>query len=72
MNYLIVIEKTDTGYSAYSPDLPGCVSTGTTREEVQRSMQEAIEFHLDGLRAEGYPIPAPASESAYIRVAHAA
>ena len=69
MNYLIVIEKTNTGYSAYSPDLPGCVSTGITREDVERNMQEAIEFHLDGLRGEGYPIPEPASASAYVRVA---
>ncbi len=54
MSYLIVIEKTETGYSAYSPDIPGCVSTGKSREEVEKSMQEAIEFHLDGLREEGY------------------
>ena len=69
MNYLIVIEKTNTGYSAYSPDLPGCVSTGVTREDVERNMQEAVEFHLDGLREEGYPIPEPASASAYVSVA---
>ncbi len=72
MNYLIIIEKTNTGYSAYSPDLPGCVSTGVTREDVERNMQEAIEFHLDGLREEGYPIPEPVSASAYVTVAHAA
>ena len=47
--YLIVIEETSTGYSAYSPDLDGCVSTGRTREEVEKNMQEAIAFHLDGL-----------------------
>ena len=47
--YLIVIEKTETGYSAYSPDLPGCVSTGGTRDEVESNMREAIEFHLDGM-----------------------
>lgn len=70
-NYLIIIEKTSTGYSAYSPDLPGCVSTGATREEVERNMQEAIEFHLAGLREEGYPIPEPVSASAYVRVAMA-
>ena len=69
MNYLIVIETINTGYSAYSPDLPGCVSTGATREDVERNMQEAIEFHLDGLREEGYPIPKPASVSAYVTVA---
>jgi predicted RNase H-like HicB family nuclease len=48
--YLIVIEETSTGYSAYSPDLEGCVSTGHTRQEVEKNMQEAIAFHLDGLR----------------------
>ena len=69
MKYLIVIEKTSTGYSSYSPDLPGCVSTGATREDVERNMQEAIEFHLDGLREEGFPIPEPASASAYVSVA---
>jgi predicted RNase H-like HicB family nuclease len=72
LNYLIIIEKTGTGYSSYSPDLPGCVSTGVTREDVERNMQEAIEFHLDGLREEGYPIPVPASSSAYVNVQRAA
>jgi predicted RNA binding protein YcfA (HicA-like mRNA interferase family)/predicted RNase H-like HicB family nuclease len=69
MKYLIVIEKTDAGYSAYSPDLPGCVSTGTTQEETERNMKDAIEFHIDGLRAEGYPVSAPATCSAYVEVA---
>ena len=72
MKYLIIIEKTDTGYSAYSPDLPGCVSTGVTREDIERNMQEAIEFHLDGLREEGYLVPEPTSASAYVSVAQAA
>jgi predicted RNase H-like HicB family nuclease len=67
--FLIVIEETATGYSAYSPDVPGCVSTGRTREEVERSMREAIEFHLDGLREEGLPIPQPSSSAAYVEVA---
>jgi predicted RNase H-like HicB family nuclease len=53
MKYLMVIEPTETGFSAYSPDLPGCVSTGATREEVEQNMQEAIELHLEGLREEG-------------------
>ena len=66
--YLIVIEKTETGYSAYSPDLPGCVSTGDTRDEVESNMQEAIEFHLDGMKQEGYAIPEPSTESAYLEV----
>lgn len=59
MQYLIVIEQTETGYSAYSPDLPGCVSTGATREEVEQHMREAVEFHLDGLKLEGLEIPQP-------------
>ena len=68
MKYLIVIEKTTTGYSAYSPDLPGCVSTGTTREETERNMHEAIEFHLEGMESEGLEIPKPLSSSAYVEV----
>lgn len=66
--YLIVIEPTDTGFSAYSPDLPGCASTGETRSETERNMREAIEFHLEGLREEGYEIPGPDTSSAYIEV----
>lgn len=66
VKYLIIIEKTDTGYSAYSPDLAGCVSTGSTRKEAERNMQEAIEFHLEGLQSEGYEIPEPSSTSAYV------
>jgi predicted RNase H-like HicB family nuclease len=50
MTYRIVIEETRTGFSAYSPDLAGCVSTGATREETEQNMREAIEFHLEGLR----------------------
>jgi predicted RNase H-like HicB family nuclease len=66
--YLIVIETTGTGFSAYSPDLPGCVSTGRSQEEVERNMREAIAFHLDGLREEGQPVPEPQSYSAYIEL----
>lgn len=69
MRYLIVIEKSETGYSAYSPDLPGCAATGATPEETERSMQEAIQFHLDGLREEGFRIPEPTSRSSYVEVA---
>ena len=68
MKYLIVIEKTQTGYSAFSPDLDGCVATGSTREEVEQLMKGAIEFHLEGLRKEGYEIPLPHSYSAYLEV----
>jgi predicted RNase H-like HicB family nuclease len=66
--YLIVVEETSTGYSAYSPDLPGCVSTGCTREEVERNMREAIEFHLEGMRLEGLEVPTPQRYSAYVEV----
>jgi predicted RNase H-like HicB family nuclease len=62
----MVIESTETGFSAYSPDVPGCVSTGATREEIERNMREAIELHLEGLRAEGYPVPEPCASSAYV------
>src|ERR1700730_13951154 len=66
--YLIVVEKTGTGYSAYSPDLDGCVATGKTREEVEREMQEAIAFHLDGMTRRGEASPEPHSYSAYVEV----
>ena len=68
MKYLIVIETTTTGYSAYSPDLPGCVATGRTRPQVQKAMHEAIAFHLDGLRQEGQPDPSPSSYSTYVDI----
>lgn len=66
--YLIIVEETGTGYSAYSPDLPGCVSTGRTREEVERNMREAIEFHVEGMLLEGMEVPTPHTYSAYIEV----
>lgn len=67
--YLIIVEKTNTGYSAFSPDVPGCGSTGGTKEEVERNIQEAIEFHLEGLRQEGCEIPEPSTYSSYIDIA---
>ncbi len=66
--YLIVIEETDHNYSAYSPDLPGCVATGKTREEVTHNMQEAIEMHIQGMVEDDLPIPAPRAFAAYITV----
>jgi len=66
--YLIVIEPTKTGFSAYSPDLPGCVSTGRTRKEVEQNMREAISFHLDGLREEGQVVPEPHTYSDYVEL----
>ena len=69
MRYAIVIEKAESNYSAYVPDLPGCVSTGNTVEEVEIQIREAIEFHLDGLREDGVPIPEPSSRVEYVDVA---
>lgn len=66
--YLIVVEQTQTGFSAFSPDLPGCVSTGRTREDVEQNMREAIAFHLDGLREEGQVVPEPRAYSAYVEL----
>ncbi len=66
--YLIVIEPTESGYSAYSPDLDGCVATGQTRDEVESQMQEAIAFHLEGMARNGEAIPEPRSYSSYIEV----
>ena len=66
--YLVVIKPTQTGFSAYCPDLLGCVSTGHTREEVEQNMREAIAFHVDGLREEGQAVPEPGSYSAYIEL----
>ena len=67
--YLIIVEETDTGYSAYSPDLPGCGSTGKTKEEVERNIQQAIEFHIEGLKQDGHAVPEPSSYSSYVDVA---
>jgi predicted RNase H-like HicB family nuclease len=68
MRYAVVIEKAQGNYSAYVPDLPGCVSTGATIEEVEQMIREAIEFHLEGLRAEGLPIPEPTTITQAIEV----
>jgi predicted RNase H-like HicB family nuclease len=66
--FLIVIEKTDNNYSAYSPDLPGCVATGKTREEVERNMHEAVEMHIQGMLEDELPIPESTSYAEYIAV----
>ncbi|HVN87371.1 MAG TPA: type II toxin-antitoxin system HicB family antitoxin [Candidatus Binatia bacterium] len=66
MKYLIVVEETGTGFSAYSPDLDGCVATGATREEVEREMREAIAFHLEGMREDGLAAPSPHTYAAYV------
>jgi predicted RNase H-like HicB family nuclease len=67
--YLIIIEDTPTGFSAYSPDLPGSAATGANREEIEREMHDAIEFHIEGLRLSGYPVPEPRSQAAYCEIA---
>lgn len=68
MRYAIVIEKVQNNYSAYVPDLPGCVATGATVEEAEAQIREAIEFHLDGLLEDGAPIPQPSSCVEYVEV----
>ena len=68
MRYAIVIEKSDTGYGAYVPDLPGCVAVGETLGETSRLIKEAIEFHLEGMRDDGLAAPAPTSVADYVEV----
>ena len=69
MRYLVVVEKGATSFGAYVPDLPGCVAAGETRDEVLALIHEAIEFHLEGLREDGQPIPPPSSSSELVDVA---
>jgi len=69
MDYLIIIEETSTGYSAYAPDLPGCIATAQTVGAVRSRMWEAIEFHVEGLKLEGLPIPAPTSKAFFFDLA---
>ena len=66
MRYAIVIEKAQENYSAYVPDLPGCITTGKTIEEIEQNMKEAIAFHLEGLQEEGLPIPQAITECQYV------
>jgi len=66
--FLVVIEKADNNYSAYSPDLPGCVATGATRDEVERNMHEAIEMHVEGLREDGLVVPECLSFAEYVAI----
>lgn len=69
MQYTIIIEQAGNNFSAYAPDLPGCITTGQTKEETLRNMREAIEFHLEGLREDGEPVPEPTTTAAVIEVA---
>jgi len=66
--YLVVIERAPHNFAAYSPDLPGCVATGRTKEETVANMREAIAFHLEGLRTDGQPIPPPSTTAEYVAV----
>jgi len=69
MRYAVVIEQASGNYSAYVPDLPGCVATGSTITEVEQQIREAIAFHLEGLREDGLPIPPPSSHVEYVDIA---
>ena len=69
MRYAIVIEKAESNYAAYVPDLPGCVATGATIEETEREIREAIDLHLRGMREDGLPIPEPSSSVDYVEMA---
>ncbi len=66
--FLIIIEKAGSNYSAYSPDLPGCVATGSTREDAERNMHEAVRMHVEGLREDSLPVPSSESFAEYIAV----
>lgn len=66
--YLIVIEKAEGNYSAYSPDLPGCVATGSTKRDAEERMRDAIRLHIAGLAEDGLPIPLPFASAEYVRV----
>ena len=68
MRYAVVIEKGEHNYSAYVPDLPGCVSVGSALDEVKAEIREALAFHLDGTREDGTPIPQPSSRTDYVKI----
>jgi len=68
MRYAIVIEKAESNFSAYVPDLPGCVAAGKTVEETETLIREAIAFHIDGIREDGLPVPQPSSQVDYVEI----
>jgi predicted RNase H-like HicB family nuclease len=68
MRYAVIVEEGETSFGAYVPDLPGCVAAAETREEVLKLIEEAIEFHIDGLRQDNQPIPEPSSSIEYVDV----
>lgn len=68
MRYMVVVERGETSWGAHVPDLPGCIAVGETRDEVLRLIREAIQFHIDGLKQEGLPVPVPSSEGEFVEV----
>ena len=68
MQYLVIVEPSDTGYGAYVPDLPGCVAAAETYDEALQLIHEAITFHIEGMREDGLPVPAPVSQSGYVEL----
>jgi predicted RNase H-like HicB family nuclease len=72
VKYTVIYERGPSSWGAYIPDLPGVISVGDTREEVERLIEEAVEFHVEGMREEGVPIPAPSSFSGVVEVTPAA
>jgi predicted RNase H-like HicB family nuclease len=71
VRYAVVIETAGSNFSAYVPDLPGCVATGSSPEETEQAIREAIEFHLEGMREDGSPVPPPSSRVEYVEIAAA-
>jgi len=69
MDYTVIYEETPTGYSAYLPDLPGCVAAGATRAEVERLIQSAVKMHLEGMREDGEPLPSPSTRAGTVNIA---
>jgi len=71
MRYMVVVERGEKSWGAHVPDLPGCIAVGETRDEVLQLIREAIDFHIEGLRQDGAPIPPPSSESEFVDVSAA-
>jgi len=71
MRYMVVVERGENSWGAHVPDLPGCVAVGETRDEVVQLIREAVDFHIEGLRQDGLPVPSPASESDFVDVSAA-
>ncbi|MHB8390764.1 MAG: type II toxin-antitoxin system HicB family antitoxin [Acidobacteriaceae bacterium] len=68
MKYVVLFEHSETNWSAYVPDLPGCIATGKTKAETEKLIREAIEFHIEGMRLDGEPVPPPTTEVEYVSI----